>query len=159
MNTLRSSGEIAELFDIDPQTLRNWCSQFAEFLSVSAKPQDGSHRRFDESDLSVFSLVASMRGDGMKLDEIYAALKNNQRGTPPSAGELALRHNPDMALAVMRGRMMELQTENMRLMDEVERLRDTASNNKMLESMLVKAQEEIARLNREIGRLESKPKD
>ncbi len=163
MNELHTPGEIAELFGVDPQTLRNWCREFLKELSVHANPGTGNHRRFDSHDLSIIALIAQMRKDGLTYEDIHASLSNGQRGEVPSRLELAISRNPTEIITRMESKMIDLQTRLADLLDEHEALikeRDDLRVDRALlarrEIELKAAQEEIARLNREIGRLEGK---
>lgn len=73
-------GDIAKRFGVNPQTVRQWAAQFAPFLSMSANPDKGETRLFDEDDLRVFALIAYMRGKGASFDEIQVSLESGQRG-------------------------------------------------------------------------------
>lgn len=143
------------MFGVDAQTLRNWCTTFSEFLTDGARGGDGNHRRFNDIDISVLSLVHRMRGEGLGLGEAYAALKNDQRDSPPTAMEVAVREDPQKAIGFLSGRLTELQNEIVRLMDENARLKGAESKAEVLEEQLEKAKLEIKLLNREIGRLET----
>lgn len=63
-------GEIAKTFGVDPNTVRNWCERYAEYLSDAAKPPTGGVRLFSSRDFTVLSFVNSALNGGMIHDEI-----------------------------------------------------------------------------------------
>lgn len=50
--------EIARLLGIEPVKVKRWSGQFAEYLSLTARPVKGRERRFTEDDLRVLAVVA-----------------------------------------------------------------------------------------------------
>jgi len=67
-------GELAEMFDVTPNTVRNWAKRYAEFLSAGANPGVGHQRTFSTRDVNVFSFVSSYLADGLNHDEIRGAI-------------------------------------------------------------------------------------
>lgn len=86
-----TTADLAAYYQYTPQTIRVWAAEFAEFLSVTATPQDGKNRRYTADDLTVFALIAEMKGRAATFEEIHAALKAGQRGDPPDLDEKDLQ--------------------------------------------------------------------
>jgi DNA-binding transcriptional MerR regulator len=136
------------------QTIANWCKEFAEHLSVTATPSEGSHRRFTDDDLTVFALVHTMKQMGNTYEEIHASLANGQRGQFPDLPNALTIAGGGAELVMLQARLSDA-------MDEIERLKPFETKAMVEEAMrreyqeqLRLANEKIAQLNREIGRLE-----
>lgn len=69
-------GEVAKMFNINDQTLRVWCKQFADYLSPGATPPKGAVRDFDESDLRVLRYVQYALSRGHSYDEVWSQLRD-----------------------------------------------------------------------------------
>ncbi|MBL8118775.1 MAG: MerR family transcriptional regulator [Anaerolineae bacterium] len=80
---MRGAGFISSVFHVAPQTVKRWASEFAPYLSADAAPAAGHRRAFNEDDLKVLALVASLKAKGKTFEEIHAALKAGQRGDVP----------------------------------------------------------------------------
>jgi hypothetical protein len=120
------------------------------------------------------ALVSDMKRDNMHYADIHATLRAGQRGAPPPlpASEvqaLVVSERETQILAQvqkLQGRIAELQQErdallpykdeNIRLKERLE-VTETSALRRIdeLSTQLEKAQEEIKKLNREIGRLEA----
>lgn len=177
-----STRHICQLFTISPETVRAWSEEFQEYLSESARPGVGRHRQFDDDDMRVLSLITQMKSENSAtFADIHEALKAGKRGRSPSlpASEVEalvlseresqlvfqLQKQQDIIDDLERERtaLLPVRDENIRL---TERLRGreeqltqlmTQSEKRVTELVteLKMAQEEIKKLNREIGRLES----
>lgn len=79
-----SSRHTATIFGVALETIRNWADEFQDYLSPTATPGRGKHRMYTFEDLSVFSLVADLKKQGMTYTDIHASLRNGQRGQPPA---------------------------------------------------------------------------
>src|SRR5215207_3277821 len=77
------SSHVQKLFNVSPETVRNWSEEFGQYLSVTATPGGGRHRLFTQDDMEVFALVAELKEKGLTYTDIHAALQNNQRGEIP----------------------------------------------------------------------------
>jgi DNA-binding transcriptional MerR regulator len=168
-----SSKHVELLYGVSHETVRRWTDEFAQYLSHSANPGKGRHRNFNDADMSVLSLVAENKKQGLTFEEIHAALKSGQRGNSPSLpavdmqamvlGEQEkqlqievdyLRRTLTEALAeAKQGQIYkeenvkihaELDFANQRLDDLKERFQETAQE-------LENAREEIKKLSRELG--------
>lgn len=144
---------LCTMFNISHQTGKNWAKEFAQFLSPSANPGDNRQRVYNMDDLRVFSLVHEFRNAGKTYDEIHAALANGSRGDIPQFEFDALSPTgaKNREIAILQTQIIDLQRQldTARMSSAVDRaLREKAE--KELEAAIA----EIARLNREIGRLE-----
>jgi DNA-binding transcriptional MerR regulator len=71
---LQTVSDIANRHHVTKNTVRNWCGEFAAYLSESAT---STPRRFTETDRRVFGLVAEMRAANYGYSDIRAALAND----------------------------------------------------------------------------------
>jgi DNA-binding transcriptional MerR regulator len=145
---------LCAMFNISHQTAKNWAKEFAPFLSPAANPGENRQRVYNMDDLRVFSLVYESRNAGKHYDEIRVALANGSRGDIPQfeADSLAPAGVKNREIAILQAQVADLerQVDNARMSSAVDRaLREKA------ERELETAKAEIARLNREIGRLEA----
>ena len=80
--------DIAARYSVTKNTVRNWCKEFAGYLSDEAT---STPRQFTEADQYVFALVADMRNGKRPYKDIHAALANDQHLdmplTPPAEEE------------------------------------------------------------------------
>ena len=74
---------LVELFGISKHTARTWAREFAPYLSAGAAPPRGERRRFSEDDLTVFALVAYLRGQNASYADIHDALAAGDRMNVP----------------------------------------------------------------------------
>lgn len=82
---------LVELFGISKHTARTWAQEFAPYLSAGAAPPRGERRRFSEDDLTVFALVAYLRGQNASYADIHDALAAGDRmNVPQPMRELAI---------------------------------------------------------------------
>ena len=75
---------VCKLYDVAPETARIWAVEFAPHLSPTAAPGKNKHRLFTEEDMRVFSLISELKSQGLTYADIHMALKNGQRGAPPT---------------------------------------------------------------------------
>jgi DNA-binding transcriptional MerR regulator len=106
--------ELKTAFDVSANTIRNWSSEYAPYLSAAANPPTGERRRFTAEDAAALALVATMRADDKPLEIIRAHLDAGERGTWPPGGYDAAQ---DRHGGAQSGTMMQLsdQGENIAL--------------------------------------------
>jgi DNA-binding transcriptional MerR regulator len=92
-NSQYSVGDLAKLFDVSRQTIRQWSSEFDQYLSPRANPGKNRVRAYAEGDLPVFSLIAQMKNIGHTYEDIHVALANGQRGEMPDIEASSLRRS------------------------------------------------------------------
>ena len=128
--------EVRQIFSTSRQTVSNWCRDFGAYLSPTATPEEGSHRKFTDADMTVFALVADMRAQGGTSEMIHAALRMGQRGGV----------NTDLALVPIAQQSMALQARVRQLEGDVDAMRLEAARN-----LLLDAQASIATVARLTG--------
>ena len=69
-----TTNDVKTIFNIAPETVRNWTREFARYLSVTANPETGRTRLFTDEDLKVLDLVNTMRNDNKSYEDIHVAL-------------------------------------------------------------------------------------
>lgn len=79
-----NSRQTAALFGVSVETVRNWGYEFRDYLSPSANPGRGRHRKYNHEDLTVFSLAHELKARGMTFADVHGSLQNGQRGQPPT---------------------------------------------------------------------------
>jgi DNA-binding transcriptional MerR regulator len=76
--------QLATLFGVKPQTIRNWAEEFIEYLSPTSKPGLNRNRMFTVDDARVFALVAELKKQKLTYADIHATLQSGERGEPPA---------------------------------------------------------------------------
>jgi DNA-binding transcriptional MerR regulator len=76
--------DVSALYDVTPQTVGMWASEFAQYMSPTANPGHKKKRLFTHDDMAVLDLVAQMRDQGATTEEIHASLKTGSRGSTPA---------------------------------------------------------------------------
>ena len=84
---------MARLLGVEPGKVKQWAKQFAEYLSLTARPARGGERRFAEADLRVLAVVAEHLEFGNDEDDVHYAL-NSGRQYDESLLELARLNSP-----------------------------------------------------------------
>jgi DNA-binding transcriptional MerR regulator len=155
---------VCTLFNISPETARTWADEFERHLSPLANPGDGRHRQFSEDDMRVFSLVSSMKADGLTFADIHNSLDAGQRGLAPilDASEvqaLVVTERENQLLAQVQ-KLREYVENVERERDNLLPLRDENIELKALlkrsDEQLTDAQKQIRALYEEIGLLKAK---
>lgn len=144
--------QAAQLFNVNPQTIRRWVDEFGKHLSPSATPQQGRSRILTDADMQVLALIAELKEQGKVYEDIHAALSAGQRGDPPLNAQsptlATLPNSEEYALLVQRiqGLQAELDDERrQRIAAQVEQGR-VEGRESVLREMLDKAYLEIDRL-------------
>lgn len=145
-----TTGDLVKHFGVSRQTISVWCKEFAHYLSPTANPPRGAQRRFTESDMAVLTLVHGDKRRGLKVEEIHAALSAGQRGEVPQETAVLTSTHQQAALTALQNRIRELENELAMLRQERDQ---SAGRADLAEALLREAQAEVARLNREVGRL------
>lgn len=116
--------QAARASGVSSSTIRNWSSEFSDFLSPGANPGPGATREFSDDDLKVFSTVRVMRGQLVETVAIVEALHEGQRFEPvaPPAAEGAPpagRADADAAVAIYRDLVTQLESRADKLTDRL----------------------------------------
>lgn len=83
-------GQVAKFLGTSGTTIRNYASEFSEFLSPSATPGPGVPRQFTQDDVSVLETIYIMRGQLAPPEKIVDALRAGDRlesDRPPVAAD------------------------------------------------------------------------
>lgn len=147
-----TTNQIASMFQVHRQTITNWCQEFAAYLSPHANPGSG-HRRITEDDLTVLTLVATMKREGKTLESIAASLAAGSRATPPESALAVISTSPGGQLALYRQRVSELEDENERLTAELERLKPFETASAVDKALRERAEKELAQVRSDYERL------
>jgi len=150
-----SSTDIAALLNITPQTVRSRSEEFAGHLSHVANPGQGRQRQYTDDDVRVMVLINDMNKVGARVNDIHDALKTGRRGELPDKTPGVLAISPNKQQLALAARVEELEDAVKLLTTENQQLRIDAALGRRDNEELKAAREEIARLNREIGRLEA----
>ena len=147
-----STGTVAKLVNVNRETIRNWVSEFGEYMSDDATPPKGEYKRFTEDDVRICAYIAKSRDLGILKEEIHKGLKNGERAEPTEEiRTITARKNPEYA-ALRR----QIQTTK-ELLDQARQ--ETAQRDAVivhLEKQLTDAHEKIDKLNQQIGGLKNR---
>ncbi len=142
-----TTGHLTTLFNVSHQTIKNYCKEFAAYLSPTATPPANRQRQFTDDDLAVLSLVVELKTAGATFEDIHAALGAGQRGLTPDTAALTL-NEPVMLIALRQQvtdltlQISALQADNQKKDGKIE----------LLTQMLADAQDTIRQLEREAGK-------
>ncbi len=117
-----TTNDVKTIFNVAPETVRNWAREFSHYLSATANPEVGRTRLFSDDDLKVLDLVNKMRNENKSYEEIHAVLATGQRGTGSS-------FSPEEVRALIGGEMekqlsLEIQMLRRQLANAEERIKD-----------------------------------
>lgn len=147
--------QIADLFAVSHQTVKNYCAEFAAYLSPTATPEKGQQRQFTDDDVAVLALVVEMKKAGAVFESIHHALGMGQRGDVPDAALIPIEGDGagagGAALLVMRQQVIDLQTA---LAEKERELAGRDAQIALLREMLNEAQRQVINLERKNARLE-----
>lgn len=135
------------MFEISPETVRNWASEFSRHLSPATNPPTGKTRKFDENDLQVFATIARLKREGMVFAEIHRALDDGIRDNPPDVPDELL----DLASSNAGVKLLSLLQD---LSQRVELLE--ARGNSELRQEIAQLKADRDNLLKQIGRLEAR---
>lgn len=85
--------EVARLLGVEPVKVKRWANQFAEYLSLTARPAKGRERQFTEADLRVLAVAAEHLEFGNDEDDVHHALNCGRQYDEPLL-ELARLNSP-----------------------------------------------------------------
>lgn len=142
--------DVSSWVGLATSTIRKYVKDFGDIegaFSQSATPDTGKHRHFTDSDVAVIWWIAKQyRDNRLSTDDIRLALAERlARGEP---FEEPPRPEDERSLALIPREQHEaILAANQRA------LQIALAEREALERMFEKSQAEVARLNREIGRL------
>ena len=156
MYTIR---DVATLHGITTENARQWAVEFSRYLSPTATPGEGQKRAFTDEDMEVFDLVARLRSERRKFEDIHAALQTGQRGVAPQLPPVDIQ-----ALALVEGerrllaqvdRLTGLLAERSQQLDQLKADLEVAKA-AQLEAVSLKAQVEYLEADRQQLKAEAK---
>ena len=128
-----NSRQVAALFGVALETIRNWGSEFQDYLSPLANPGQGRHRKYSAEDLTVLALVRELKEKGLSYADVHTALRNGERGQPP---ELAPNQVQAIVVSERERRMaLEVQTLQATVAQLQQRLADAEAAQKEAEEL------------------------
>lgn len=143
--------QVAHLFHLARETVRQYSLEFSAVLSPGANPGTGRTRVYTDDDLEVFALIVEMKGQGRQYDDIHASLANGQRGSiPESAGAMIPADVPKPTQLQARVNMLEAQLASKH--DEITRLTALLDRS---DTQLSESRKEIRALYEEIAVLKA----
>jgi DNA-binding transcriptional MerR regulator len=113
--------QLFNVFQVSHQTIKNWCAEFADYLSPTATPQAKHRRLFTEDDLRVFDLVKQLKGEGKRYEDIKAALGAGMRGGVPEmpTAIVPARQNGQLTAALQHIKLLQAELDVEREMRKV----------------------------------------
>lgn len=157
------SGDLARLFGVSPETVRQWTEVYAEFLTGNAQAKNTRHRLYMESDILVLATVARYSADGLSRAHIREKLLAGERVEHPGVANFGVDTRMVPAAAVeqlidateLRIELEQIKAERDKLLELLERERaEHREREEALRTELKAVQEKIAALQRELGRAE-----
>jgi DNA-binding transcriptional MerR regulator len=133
------TGRVAKMFGRDPKTIMKWADTFPDFFTPEARGEGGEQREFNHMDLIALNTIKYLMGQREDQQTINVKMEAGYRETslPPEFASL----ESDKALAVY-AEMGSLKAENSTLKEQL----------RGKDEIIDKKDNEIARLNREIGK-------
>lgn len=90
---MASVAEVARLLGVEPAKVKQWANEFAEYLTLTARPAKGQERQFAEADLRVLAVVTEHLELGNDADDVHYALNSGEQYAERLV-ELARLHSP-----------------------------------------------------------------
>lgn len=118
--------DIATVFSVSSQAVKVWAREFTEYLSPTARPEEGKRRIFTDDDLRVFALVRERTQRGDNFADVQFALKAGQRGEVPKAAAQLVAGSPqqiellNQEIEGLRNRIKALETDRDKALGQVE---------------------------------------
>lgn len=118
---LMKMSAVATALNSSESTVRNYATQYVEYLSPSGAGGGGKHRDFTDHDIRVLKLIRDMKVQNIDADNIEITLQSLQQGgwerLPALDGDMR-------ALIPSPGAQIEAQAERAVLLKEIEMLRE-----------------------------------
>jgi len=166
------SGDLQKAFGIGATTIKNWCDEFAEYLSDGARAMDSRHRRFTESDYIALATVAELsQKQKLPYQAIHEKLQGGYRVENPGAWTIGYEDGRMVPAAAVeqiidaseiRVELEIIRAERDRLAnmlsDSIEKASTLEDKNEQLTKRLIELERELGALQRELGRAETEAK-
>jgi len=78
---------IQNLFGVSYETVRTYTREFKAYMSPTATPPQGEHRKYTYDDLKVFAQIVSMKSERKVYADIHVALAAGERAEIPEFTE------------------------------------------------------------------------
>lgn len=140
-----TTSDIAALFGVSVQSVKNWAREFSDYLTPTATPAAGQKRNFKEDDLRVFALVREYTVRGNTFSDAHMALRAGQRGEIPTS---ALTTPEPQLLTKLRDQIDQL---NQRLIEEKASGDEARGQVRLLKEILAEKEQQIKSLYIELG--------
>lgn len=142
--------DVADWVGLATSTIRKYLKDFGDIegaFSASATPETGRHRRFTDEDVAVIWWISRQYHDNrLTTDDVRAVL--TQKVAKQEPFEEPPRPEDDISQALIpRAQHEEILAANQRALEIA------LAERRAMEQMYERSQGEIAKLNREIGRL------
>jgi len=114
------TGKVAKLFGVDPNTIMDWTSRYAEFFTSESKGEVHSQREYQPEDLIVLNTIRTARKQNAPWEKIRADLEAGERETSLPVEAVTLEGDSALTLySELRTTQLELRNAK----EENERLR------------------------------------
>jgi DNA-binding transcriptional MerR regulator len=152
------SGKAAKALGIDPKTVKSWTDEFSEFFTEDARGNGRTQRFYHPEDLIVLNTIRVERSNRVEREKIQVLLQTGYRNEAFPAEYYTVEGDAAIVqytqLAMLRTQLTEKEAEIARMRQErdteLERLQRERTEER--ERLMT----EVAKLNREIGRLQAK---
>jgi DNA-binding transcriptional MerR regulator len=154
------TGDLERQFGVSRQTIYNWIEHFSQYFGDGAKGLRSKQRIFDSNDYIVLATIAELSREGMSYAAIAKQLQQGYRVDDPSAvtvGYTDGRMIPAAAVeqlvdaAEVRTYLAQVTADRDKLL---EMLAEEKQAHQVSREKVQSLQDEIARLQRELGRAE-----
>lgn len=145
-----TTGQLADRLKVSRETIRNYASEFADYLSPEAVGvAANAKRRYSDKDALTLATIARLRANGQNYESIRGALDNGQllEALPPVPSEAEKEARENVALVV--------RPEYERVLDRVGQLEGELENLRAERDRAIATwQGDVTRLNERIAILE-----
>jgi DNA-binding transcriptional MerR regulator len=148
MPDVYTTQDVARLFQVSRQTVKNWSDEFVSYLSPTAQPEKGKKKLFTPEDIEVFALVAEYHGRGLHYEDVHAALKTGQKGIAPLEQRGLSPLQPSELMVALKQQVDELHRMNEELKSERDEERGKV---KLLRRLLTEKDEVIYSLYQKLA--------
>lgn len=155
--------DIAGYLEIAVPTVRQWASEYKEFLSPGAAGGDGRHRDFSDLDLRVLNFVRQEKRKSVPAPEIHLALRRLQEDDWESLPFLSERPNvAQVPMVPEAAAHAALDAERRALLREIvlvrELLEKSEAEGKHKDEVIGEQTKEIKELTKQLAEVETELK-
>jgi DNA-binding transcriptional MerR regulator len=159
------SGDLARLFGVSSEAIRQWTEVFAEFLSDEAQAKNTRQRLYNDTDVLVLATVARYSADGLSRAHIREKLTNGERVEHPGIANYGVDTRMVPAAAVeqlvdateLRIELEQVKAERDKLLEMLDNERTQGrERDTQLRNEIKLLQDQVVQLQRELGRAEGR---